>query len=192
MKQLHTFDEVFDSQKVFRCLLEAMANPGRRCVIREQSQKLFGENPELLAAAMTLLDASVSFCALQNPVLSEQIVLLTHAKEESPEQADYLFLSSVEQLSEIIACAKDGTLENPHSSATLVIKVPEGQEEKNIQISGPGVDGQLQISVPNVIYEAVRCRDLQQYEYPRGIDFIFLLPGDELLCLPRLVKMEVC
>lgn len=54
MKQLHTFDEVFDSQKVFRCLLETMANPGRRCVIREQSQKLFGENPELLAAAMTL------------------------------------------------------------------------------------------------------------------------------------------
>ena len=33
-------------------------------------------------------------------------------------------------------------------------------------------------------------RDAQEYEYPQGIDFIFLLPESELLCIPRLVRME--
>ena len=57
MKQLHTFDEVFDSQKVFRKALEVLSNPGRTRSIAEQSEKLYGEQPGLLALAMTLLDA---------------------------------------------------------------------------------------------------------------------------------------
>lgn len=192
MKQLHTFDEVFDSQKVFRRLLEAMANPGRRCSIRLQSEKLFGDAPAMLAVAMTLLDASVSFCAPENPTLTEQILLLTHAKPVSPEEADYLFVSSVDQLPAIIENAKEGTLENPHASATIVFQSPSGQTGQKILLSGPGVDGQLITTLPNVLAEAVRLRDEQDYEYPQGIDYIFLLPESELLCIPRLVRMEAC
>lgn len=43
MKQLHTFDEVFDSQKVFRKALEVLSNPGRTLSIAGQSEKLYGE-----------------------------------------------------------------------------------------------------------------------------------------------------
>ena len=43
MRQLHTFDEVFDSQRLFRGLLDSMANPGRRCRIDMESKKMFGE-----------------------------------------------------------------------------------------------------------------------------------------------------
>ena len=192
MKQLHTFDEVFDSQKVFRLLLEAMANPGRRCCIRPQSEKLFGGDPDMLAIAMTLLDASVSFSAPENPTLTEQILLLTHAKPVSPEQADYLFVSSADQLPTFIEVAKEGTLENPHTSASIVIQIPEGEIERQILLSGPGVDGQMAASMPSDIIEAVKLRDRQEYEYPQGIDYIFLLPDSELICIPRLVRMEDC
>lgn len=192
MKQLHTFDEVFDSQKVFRRLLEAMANPGRRCSIQLQSEKLFGDDPDMLSVAMTLLDAGVSFCAPDNPTLTEQILLLTHAKPVSVEQADYLFISSENQLPAIVESAKKGTLENPHTSATLVIQLPKGQTEQNVQLSGPGVDGKMTETVPCDIMRAIRLRDEQNYEYPQGIDYIFLLPESELLCIPRLVRMEEC
>ena len=192
MKQLHTFDEVFDSQKVFRHLLEAMANPGRRCDIRSQSEKLFGDDPDMLAVAMTLLDAGVSFCAPHNPALTEQIVLLTHAKSVPLEQADYVFLSAQDQLPGMLASAKRGTLENPHTSATLIVKVPEGQAGEQVLLSGPGVDGLAAAVVPSDVKQAVALRDRQDYDYPHGIDFIFLLPESELLCIPRLVRMEEC
>ena len=72
MKQLHTFDEVFDSQKVFRKALEVLSNPGRTLSIAGQSEKLYGQQPGLLALAMTLLDASVSFCAPDDAELTDR------------------------------------------------------------------------------------------------------------------------
>lgn len=190
MKQLHTFDEVLDAQKVFRCLLEAMANPGRRCSIRQQQEKLFGENADILAVAMTLLDAKVPFSALENQALTEQILLLTHAKPVAPEEADYVFVSSANQLLTVMQKAKEGTLENPHSSATIVWKIPGGQLEREVLLSGPGVKGKTAVTVPQEVADAMQQRDVQEYEYPQGIDFIFLLPESELLCIPRLVRME--
>ena len=55
MKKLHNFDEVFDGQKVFRKLLEAMSNPGRWVSIAAQSEKMYGENKDFLAIAMKYL-----------------------------------------------------------------------------------------------------------------------------------------
>ena len=89
MKQLHTFDEVFDSQKVFRKALEVLSNPGRTLSIAEQSEKLYGQQPGLLALAMTLLDASVSFCAPDDAELTEQILLHTHAAPVDAQEAEF-------------------------------------------------------------------------------------------------------
>lgn len=190
MKQLHTFDEVFDTQRVFRQLLDAMANPGRRCSIAEEGGKLYGEYPHMLAVAMTLLDGSVSFCTFGQEELAEQMVLLTHARAELPEQADYLFVIDCEKLEQIIANAKMGTLEDPHRSATVLICVPHGQSERHVSLYGPGVDGCMDIMAPEALIRAVKLRDAQNYEYPQGIDLIAQLPGGELMCIPRLVKME--
>lgn len=190
MRQLHTFDEVFDSQRLFRGLLDSMANPGRRCRIDMESKKMFGEYPEILAVAMTLLDTSVSFHIFGNQELEEQVVLLTHARQRAGEEADFLFVLEPEWLEKTVAGAKSGTLENPHASATVIIKVPEGEAEKKVCLRGPGVDGHIDLTVPAALVRAVRLRDQQEYEYPRGIDLIFLLPGEELMCIPRLVKME--
>ena len=61
MKKLHSFDEVFDGQKVFRKVLEAMSNPGRRVFIAEQSEKMYSDGKVFLAIGMTLLDNEVTF-----------------------------------------------------------------------------------------------------------------------------------
>ena len=44
MKTLHQFDEVFDTQAVFRKVLEAMSNPTRMVSVAEQMEKLFGNH----------------------------------------------------------------------------------------------------------------------------------------------------
>ena len=56
MKTLHQFDEVFDTQAVFRKVLEAMSNPTRTVSVAEQMEKLFGNHRAFLALGMTLLD----------------------------------------------------------------------------------------------------------------------------------------
>ena len=192
MKQLHTFDEVFDSQKVFRQLLNAMSYPGRRCSIQEQEEKLFGKEPALLALAITLLDASVRFCAPGNPELTEQIILLTHAQSVPVEEADYLFFSTLEELPGAMKNAKEGTLENPHASATLIIRIPDFSAEQTGVLSGPGVDGHKKIDLPATVWQTIQQRNQKEYEYPQGIDLVFLLPHNELICIPRRVRMEEC
>ncbi len=191
MKQIHTFDEVFDSQKVFRLLLEAMANPGRVVSIAEQQRKLFGGQPGFLAVAMTLLDGSVSFHTFDNTELDEEILLLTHGRCQSVEQADYLFATSADQVQYGISRAKCGTLEDPHKNATLIILLEETQPCHTLRLQGPGVDGSILIEVSDTVVQALLQRDEQQYEYPMGIDLVFLNSAGELWCVPRLVKGEV-
>ena len=174
MKQLHTFDEVFDSQKVFRKALEVLSNPGRTLSIAEQSEKLYGEQPGLLALAMTLLDASVSFCAPDDAELTEQILLHTHAAPVDAQEADFLFCTRAQNLAACIEAAKCGTLADPHTGATILVRVP--QEES--------------VREPRDVLAAIRTRNAQAYEYPQGVDFFFLLPGDAILAIPRLVRME--
>ena len=40
MNTLHNFDEVFDTQRVFRKLLEAMSNPGRIVSVSEEKDRI--------------------------------------------------------------------------------------------------------------------------------------------------------
>ena len=58
MNTLHNFDEVFDTQRVFRKLLEAMSNPGRIVSVSEEKDRLFGDFPSFLACLLYTSDAA--------------------------------------------------------------------------------------------------------------------------------------
>ena len=128
MKELHTFDETFDSQKIFRIILDTMANPTRKLSVAEFIPKLFGEEPAMLSVAMTLLDNEVSFFTDQKK-LSENIALLTHATEVKAENADYIFITNPDNVVKAVKMAKIGTLSDPHRSATIIIKCREMESE---------------------------------------------------------------
>ena len=164
MKQLHTFDDIFDTQKTFRLLLDAMANPSRVVSIQEGAEKLYGSKREMLTLAMTLLDKNTGFYTFGHTELDEQILLLTHAEKKTLEEADYVFVTEEEHLPEAFAKAKRGTLENPHTSATLIIGC-RGERNVSCSISGPGVDGMATFQSPAVLEEAFRLRAEQAYEY---------------------------
>lgn len=208
MKKIHDFDQVFDSQKLYRILLEAFSNPGRCLSIRESAKKMYGEESEFLALGMTLLDNEVGFHTCGDEELAQQLVSLTLSREEGADEADYVFVRDASVLPEVIGQVKCGTLKDPQKSATLFIRVDgtgsgarsaadagdmdsgdAGRE--TLCLCGPGIRDTLSLTVPTAVIHALSLRDAQYYEYPQGIDLVFVTDEGELFALPRLVKKEV-
>ncbi len=186
----HTFDEVFDSQKVYRLLLTAFANPSQMVSIREYADKLFGQQPEMLALAFTLLDNEVSFAVCGCDALSDDIAFLTLSSQDSAQNADYIFVTDAAQLEAAVTAAKCGTLRDPHKSATLIVK-NSGNPIVPLDISGPGIPGTVRIMGTDTVNTAIALRDAQNYEYPQGIDLLFVSEDGNLFAVPRLVRKDV-
>ncbi len=189
MKKIHSFDEVFDSQQMFRLILKAMSNPLKIVEIKKYADKLFGESKELLAIALTLLDNEVTFFSFENKELDENIVSLTLSEKSDCENADFIFTDSPENLFYAISNAKCGTLSDPHKSATIIAKINTGCDT-SITMSGPGIDGRITLVTENMVFEAISQRDKMCFEFPQGIDLIFIDDESRLFSIPRLIKRE--
>lgn len=190
MKKLHDFDEVFDSQRAFRLILEAMANPTRKVSLREYAQKFHGRLTPLLAIGMTLLDNEVSFYTHVDEEFSQQLVSLTLSERASLEAADFLFVPSAADAEAVIPFAKYGTLRDPHLSAAVIV-LDNGAGEHPLRLYGPGIAGTVEFAASDAAYAAIMARDRQCYEYPQGIDLIFVSGEGELYAIPRLTLREV-
>ncbi|MDR0490169.1 MAG: phosphonate C-P lyase system protein PhnH [Oscillospiraceae bacterium] len=187
LSKKHNFDIVFDSQKTFRRILEAVSNPVRTVNINECAEKLFGDHQVFLAVAMTFLDNEVSFYTCDNSALSNEIEYLTLARQDKLDSADFVFVSNPNKIKNVIENAKCGTLSNPHKSATVIIR-NDGEPICQLTFSGPGIDGYVTIQATNAVKNAVSLRDMQNYEYPQGIDLIFASSNGELFAIPRLLS----
>ena len=208
MNKIHHFDQVFDSQKLYRILLEAFSNPGRSLSIREFAKKMYGGEAEFLALGMTLLDNEVGFYTCGDEELAQQLLSLTLSREEGVDEADYVFVRDASVLPEVMGQVKCGTLKDPQKSATLFIRVEgmgigargaEGADDmdcadegwETVRLCGPGIKDTLSLTVPPAVTHALSLRDAQYYEYPQGIDLVFITDEGELFAMPRLVKKEV-
>jgi len=186
----HSFDIVFDSQKVYRLILEAVSNPARVVNISESAGKLFGSCPEFLAVALTLLDMETSYEVIGDDTLSDEIASMTLARRENAESADFIFVCDPDGLKTVIENAKSGTLSDPHKSATVVVR-NNGNTECRLKLSGPGIDGEAELPATQTAKDALALRDRQNYEYPQGIDFIFISGAGDLFAIPRLVRRRI-
>jgi alpha-D-ribose 1-methylphosphonate 5-triphosphate synthase subunit PhnH len=189
LSKKHSFDTVFDGQKVFRLILEAVSNPARSVNISEYAAKLSGAHPAFLALAMTLLDNEASFNACENDELSGEIASLTLAKKEEIESADFVFLSHPGDIKNAIENMKCGTLSDPHKSATVIIRNEDGHACR-MKLSGPGIDWHAAVHVTRTVKYAVVLRDARNYEYPQGIDMLFVSNDGGLFAIPRTTRME--
>ncbi len=189
LQKIHSFDGVFDSQKVYRLILTAMSNPTRVVSVKSYADKLFGRNPEFLAIALTLLDNEVSFYACEDTGLSEEISSLTLSRPESLENADFIFVPEENHLAQVIKHAKCGTLKDPHKSATVIVKVP-GSNSCDLRLYGAGIRNTAEFHTDELVQTALDLRDEQYYEYPQGIDLIFVSGNGDLFAIPRLTLRE--
>ncbi|MCL2140687.1 MAG: phosphonate C-P lyase system protein PhnH [Dehalococcoidia bacterium] len=190
LSKKHSFDIVFDSQQVFRLILEAMSNPTRTVSIKEYAGKLYGEQDVFLAVAMTLLDNETSFSTCGSHSLSDEIASLTLAKNGKVGVADFVFVCDPIDIKSVIEEAKCGTLADPHKSAAVIIR-NDSEPDCRMNFSGPGIDGHITVGVSGLVKEAITVRDAQCYEYPQGIDLIFISSEGEFFAIPRLIRAEV-
>lgn len=91
------------------------------------------------------------------------------------------------KLSAILVQAKCGTLVDPHKSATLLIR-DNAEKAETCTLYGPGIDGETELCCSETVCQALRLREQQAYEYPMGVDLIFVTDSGNITCIPRLVK----
>ncbi|NKQ58230.1 phosphonate C-P lyase system protein PhnH [Amycolatopsis sp. K13G38] len=84
----------------------------------------------------------------------------------------------------------NGTEEEPELGATVVIVIDADAPVTRVRLSGPGVDGELDIDLP--LSPAVLAEREQACEgWPCGIDLVALGPGPQVVGLPRTTRIAV-
>lgn len=193
MEQVYSFDIVHDTQAVFRSLMTVMANPLQTENIAVQAEGFHDGHGAVLAVAATLLDNEVSFYVEKNMELDKKIRAYTLAASATYQQADYIFLTGAlncENIRNLFADAKQGSLEDPQSSATFIICCESFTGDIPMRISGPGVDGVKEVYANEYLKTICLLRQEVQQEYPCGIDLIFVNNADEIMAMPRLCKVR--
>ena len=192
----HRFDMVLDAQVFFRLLLDAMANPGRPVNMADLAER-FAAHGRWLAPAAVLLDNETGVFWDGDREVGEEIRCLSGAAEVPPEEADFVFLSGPflensdfsKSPAAFLSRIKQGSLLDPHDSALLIIAVPGGTETE-ISLKGPGIPPEgRRVKIGREEAAWIRARDKQGYEYPCGVELVFLRQDNAFCALTR--KAEV-
>ncbi len=192
------FDIVFDSQKVFRTLLDTFAYPGK--VVRIPDLKIVppeGISKAPVGVLLTLLDHEAGFAVSasdkkQRKKIEEYLILNTGSRLKELESADFILtLGELPQLRKI----KRGSLEYPDEGATIVYVVEEIGESLSeinsvsLTLSGPGINGKRKVASKGLKkQEFMKIMEINK-GFPLGIDFVFADRKDKFFALPRSTKI---
>lgn len=192
MKREVIYNEVYDSQRYYRLLLDSMARPGKINVLPAMEiTPPPGIHKSGMLVAMTLLNADVTFHYVGENVraVSEYILLNTSSSPASAEEANFIFMNGADDGNEILN-AQIGTLAYPEDSATCVVDVKairyEGEVgDIQITLKGPGVKDHCVIYVAGLNEQVLQNLFEQNQEFPLGIDMILTDLNNNILCIPR-------
>jgi len=160
----------------FEALLWALSRPGMPRDIASDAEA---------AIIDALIDRECKvYCA--DPVLMP-LILKTGAFLSDPRAADHAFLGKLIDVN-VLKSLRAGSDLYPDDGATVVANAQIGTGQL-LRLSGPGVDGSLQINIDGLPQEfwAKRADCLR---YPMGFD-IFLIDGARVIGLPRSTQIEV-
>lgn len=184
MEKKYEFNITSDGQKVFRILLDCLANSGRLENLGEYIEK-FPKDGDWYALAVTLLDGEVTYYTNGSKETKQDIEFLTGACFAEPENADFVFLQEYVSPHKLVTQVKCGTFENPHNSATIVIK---GGDEADTEVvfHGVGVPPEgRKMMISKRELEWIQARNQVAWEYPCGIDLLFLRDDGTLFAVSR-------
>lgn len=187
------FDLVFDCQKIFKGVMNAMANPGKIFNINSQCEKLVINDKVPAAIAMTLMDNRSRLYVEGNEELYALIREKTLAVKSNAEDADFIITTDIENMVEynlhLLDCAKVGTLSEPHKSAMLLVEIKEFAGKDKLVFEGPGIENSREVNLPEAAAMWLRKRNEKNYEFPCGIDILFYTNNGEIMGIPRTLKV---
>lgn len=182
-------DPVFDSQAVFRRVMEAFSTPGR---IVDLEARASAPTPLTSAAAGVLAaladyDTPVWF-EHQHQQAAAWVTFQTGARiAVRPEEAAFAVLT---QGSDVAGWARFpiGVAEYPDRSATLLLPVNSLAVGRRLVLRGPGIETSAEISVDGLPEGFLKTMAVNAAAYPLGFDLL-LVCESALIALPRTTKI---
>ena len=196
-----SLDLVHDIQAVYRKIIDAISRPGLIRNIKDQADKVdmeIGCLNSTVVLALMLFDTEVTFKVIseREAEVTRLINQLTYAKTTDIERADFILVlkdAKPEDFERAIRAAYPGDLMDPHKSATIIFEADLLSREQDVILTGPGIEEENYIKIKTT-HNWIELRVEKNVEYPLGIDFIFIDPEANLMCIPRttrIMKQEI-
>ncbi len=177
-------------QATFRTLLHAMSHPGivQPLPAPRDEDAHWGA---ALGVLQSLLDHEVTFHVASDEALPrEQLLRRTGARAVDLTTADFVLTDAAHAL-EAIETAREGPFEEPEHSATVVVVCDQiGAGSTVIEVSGPGVDGELRFAVEGLSAELFQALARRNAVFPSGIDVVLVDRARQVACIPRSTRMR--
>lgn len=190
IRELH-YDTIFDAQRHFRVLLDAMSRPGKISKLNDTDiHPPIGLNKASALIGFALLNADVKFWV--DPALNEiieYIKLNTASDWAVSSEADFIFGSKTNDLTAVFE-AKTGSLLYPEAAATVIFQIHLLGENKfpesmDISLKGPGVKEKNTFFASGLSEQLLEMVQLKNIEFPLGIDLILVDHYNQFVCIPR-------
>jgi len=185
-------DPVFDSQRVFRGVLDAVAEPGRVITLAAAPAAPSPLHPAAVAIALALFDFETPVWLDAAAGTPETVAHLRfHCGcpiVDDPARARFAIIADPAAMPEIGAFDA-GSDEYPDRSATLIVQAGTLGAGRGLRLSGPGIATEMRLEVGGVsarFWEALRGNHAR---FPRGVD-VLLTAGASLAGLPRTTWVE--
>lgn len=183
-------DPALGAQAAFRCLLEAIAHPGR--IVRAPDGLPRPPAPLLppaYAAALTLLDFETPLWVdpcLATPSVIDSLRLQSGCPLAPPVEARFALLAGH---GEPLAAFDQGTPEYPDRSATLIWQVDQISNDRGVRLTGPGIEMGTLLQVEGLPPDFWRLWGMNHSQFPLGVDVVFVTT-DQIAALPRSTEVQ--
>jgi alpha-D-ribose 1-methylphosphonate 5-triphosphate synthase subunit PhnH len=183
------FDKVFDTQRIYRLMLDAMARPGKILALpRLDIYPPSGLSGYASGLAFTLLDGETSFAVLPgNSPWQDYLAVNTGARPVSPADAEFVLLAGGEYAPQIAGVSR-GSLLAPERGATLFVMVDALSANGGgvrLTLTGPGIEKRREVAVDGLNLANLDNILTLNQEYPLGVDTFFTDRQGCLMALPR-------
>lgn len=183
----------FDSNAVFRVLLDAMSRPGRIYDLPLSIASPDGLNATTTATLLAMADMETTIwlspsCATKTA--SDHLKFHCGCPiSDDVKQADFAVAKGSDDLS-FITELPVGNAEYPDQSATLILMVDEITDSPSMTLKGPGIKDTHSLSVSGLPQSFHTWRAENHHLFPCGVDVIFASPT-KIAALSRTTRSEV-
>jgi alpha-D-ribose 1-methylphosphonate 5-triphosphate synthase subunit PhnH len=182
-------EPVYDSQRTFRTVLAALAEPGRVVSIKPACAPPPGIDAAAASIALALCDGDTPLWLCPSLRGATDFLRFHTGAPIVADVKDALFAFATTAERPPLAALHAGTADYPDRSATLVVAVSEFAATPNWQVSGPGIAGTRRFEPrPMTDGFVAEWRD-NHGRFPLGIDILFAA-RDCVAGLPRSAKLE--
>ncbi|MBV7296934.1 phosphonate C-P lyase system protein PhnH [Enterovibrio paralichthyis] len=185
-------DPVHDAQQVFRELMDAMSQPGKRIAVKHASRfgkASYAATQVLLTLADNATPLWLSGYFRDDEALVENIRFHCAAPVIAEKSEATFALAQGVELEGVKAFAM-GCESYPDKSTTLILEVESLDEGVTFSLTGPGIPTTAQLAVKGLNESLLASLQTERSAFPHGIDILFT-SGHEVVALPRSTNLTL-